>query len=78
MAQCELAQRTVHRLIERDDAEYAAADVIVCGSQLCADTILTQLGEASEPPGWIVVEVPHGRDWLIINGPKEFRDFTFW
>jgi glycosyltransferase involved in cell wall biosynthesis len=26
--------------IERDDAEYAAADVIVCGSQVCADTIL--------------------------------------
>jgi len=27
-------------VIERDDAEYAAADVIVCGSQACADTIL--------------------------------------
>ena len=32
--------RVPDSIIERDDAEYAAADVIVCGSQVCADTIV--------------------------------------
>lgn len=40
--------------------------------------ILKKLNQMSLNQTQLLVEVPHARDWLIQNGPTEFRSFTFW
>ncbi len=39
---------------------------------------LHNISQSASPQARLIVEVPHGRDWLVQNGPTVFRDFTFW
>lgn len=40
--------------------------------------ILRRLRETASTDCKLIVEVPHARDWLLLNGPQSFRDFTLW
>ncbi|BEE01016.1 class I SAM-dependent methyltransferase [Aeromonas dhakensis] len=45
---------------------------------LSPQDILEELKSIASKGCQLIIEVPHAKDWLLLNGPEEYRQFTFW
>ncbi|MFP8965854.1 class I SAM-dependent methyltransferase [Pokkaliibacter sp. CJK22405] len=43
-----------------------------------APRILRELYDAADKNALLIIEVPHGKDWILTHGPEAYRQFTFW